>query len=54
MATAKITVKDSKTATADANGNFSVDVTGMTAPLIIQAVSQDGNKTFYAISQTIP
>ena len=26
----------------------------MTAPLIIQAVSLDGNKTFYAISQTIP
>ena len=58
LVSAKITVKDSKgaskTATADANGNFSVDVTGMTAPLIIQAVSQDGNKTFYAISQTIP
>lgn len=58
LAGAKITVKDSKgaskTATADASGNFSVDVTGMTAPLIIQAVSQDGGKTFYAISQTIP
>lgn len=58
LAGAKITVKDSKgaskTATADADGNFSVDVTGMTAPLIIQAVSQDGGKTFYAISQAIP
>ena len=58
LTNAKVTVKDSKgaskTATADANGNFSVDVTGMTAPLIIQAVSQDGGKTFYAISQTIP
>ena len=58
LTNAKITVKDnkgaSKTATADANGNFSVDVTGMTAPLIIQAVSQDASKTFYAISQTIP
>lgn len=58
LANAKITVKDSKgaskTATADANGNFSVDVTGMTAPLIIQAVSQDATKTFYAISQAIP
>ena len=58
LASAKITVKDSKgaskTATADANGNFSVDVTGMTAPLIIQAVSQDASKTLYAISQTIP
>ena len=58
LSNAKITVKDSKgaskTATADANGNFSVDVTGMTAPLIIQAVSQDASKTFYSISQTIP
>ena len=58
LANAKITVKDSKgaskTVTADANGNFSIDVTGMTAPLIIQAVSQDASKTFYAISQTIP
>jgi hypothetical protein len=58
LTNAKITVKDSKgaskTATADANGNFSVDVTGMTPPLIIQAVSQDGGKTFYSISQTLP
>ena len=58
LANAKITVKDSKgaskTATADANGNFSVDVTGMTAPLIIQAVSQGVVRTLYAISQTIP
>lgn len=58
MAGARITVKDSrgasKTATADANGNFSIDVTGMTPPLIIQAISQDGGKTFYAISQTLP
>lgn len=58
LTNAKITVKDSKgaskTATADANGNFSVDVTGMTAPLIIQAISQDGGKILYSISQTIP
>jgi hypothetical protein len=58
LANAKITVKDSKgaskTATADANGNFSIDVTGMTAPLIIQALSQDGGKILYAISQAIP
>jgi len=58
LANAKITVKDSKgaskTTTADANGNFSVDVTGMTAPLIIQAVNQDASKTYYAMVQTIP
>ena len=58
MVNARVTVKDSKgaskTATADANGNYLVDVTGMTAPLIIQAISQDGSTTVYAISPTIP
>ena len=55
---AEITVKDSKgaskTATADANGNFSVDVTGMTAPLIIRAVDLYAEQTYYAMAQTIP
>ena len=55
---AKITLKDSKgaikSATVNANGNFSVDLTGLTAPLVIQAVDVYANQTYYAMAQTIP
>jgi hypothetical protein len=58
LANAAISARDSKgatrTTTANANGTFSVDVTGMMAPLIIRATSVDGSKTYYSITQTIP
>jgi hypothetical protein len=58
---ASVTVKDSKgaskTATADANGQYTIDVAGMTAPFIAKAEGKDAKGaavTYYGMVQVLP
>ena len=52
LASAAIVLKDqqgaSRTATSASDGSFSVDVTGLTAPFLIQATSQNGNTVLFS------